>query len=83
VLLYHIPTTPTKNEQAGISLQLFGHTHCGQIFPVNILMKGMYDGFVGGLKQVGSGLSYTSCGVGGWRIPVRTSGQSEIVVFEF
>lgn len=62
-----------------IDLQLSGHTHAGQLFPFGFLTKRLFNGFDGGLRQVGSFSIVTSCGTGTWGPPIRTAGACEIV----
>ena len=75
----HQPVETEENAALGVDLELCGHTHAGQIFPVgyiNILMGtlnyGEYD--MDGSKVI------VSSGVTGWGFPVRTQGRCEYVV---
>ena len=63
----------------GIDLQLSGHTHAGQMFPFNLLTKGVFNGYDAGLHRIGSFAIFTSAGTGTWGPPIRTAGDSEIV----
>jgi predicted MPP superfamily phosphohydrolase len=63
----------------GVDLQLSGHTHDGQLFPVNFVTAHEYDLSWGHLERGGAHLIVTS-GVQGWGPLVRTAGASEIVV---
>lgn len=65
--------------ELGIDLQLSGHTHNGQIFPVNLLTHYIYKGFDYGLHRIGDFQIYTASGAGVWGPLMRTSGRSEIV----
>ncbi|MEN6560152.1 MAG: metallophosphoesterase [Acidobacteriota bacterium] len=79
VLLAHRPNGFDKARAAGVDLQLSGHTHAGQIFPVDVLTRRQFDLNWGRLDRGGAHLIVTS-GVQGWGPPVRTAGASEIVV---
>lgn len=79
VLLVHRPTGFDDARSAGVDLQLSGHTHHGQLFPVNLITARQYDLSWGHLEKGGAHLIVTS-GVQGWGPPVRTVGASEIVV---
>lgn len=79
VLLAHRPTGFDDARAAGVDIQLSGHTHHGQLFPVNIITARQYDLSWGHLERGGAHLIVTS-GVQGWGPPVRTVGASEIVV---
>ena len=65
----------------GIDLQLSGHTHNGQFWPFNYLVKSMFE-LSWGYKQKGNSQFYVSSGYGSWGPPVRIGSQSEIVIIE-
>lgn len=79
ILLWHIPTQIDAAKNAGISLQLSGHTHKGQLFPLGIITSLVYRGYDYGYRKEGSFSIYTSSGLGGWGPPMRTENGSEIV----
>ena len=79
ILLAHRPTGFDEARAAGIDIQLSGHTHHGQLFPVNLITRREYDLSWGHLERDGAHLFVTS-GVQGWGPPVRTVGASEIMV---
>ena len=81
VLLDHQPVRLGEAEEAGVDLQLSGHTHAGQLFPLNILNKLLYEQYWGYLRK-GATQYYVSCGVGTWGPPVRTGSVPEIVRIE-
>jgi uncharacterized protein len=83
VLLVHAPDQLAVAEQAGISLQLSGHTHRGQFFPWTWLTKRMYKQFTYGLQKFGAMLVYTSSGAGTWGPPLRVCSHPEIVLIQF
>jgi len=83
ILLRHIPLDMEVAAQKGFSLAFFGHTHNGQIFPLNLFTKKIYKGYDYGLKKYGSMQTYTSSGVGTWGPPLRLGTKSEIVLVEF
>lgn len=63
-----------------VSLVLCGHTHNGQIFPGNLIVKAMYENAYGQYKRNSkSPTVIVSSGVGYWGPPVRTASKSEIV----
>ncbi|MGM0453392.1 MAG: metallophosphoesterase [Thermodesulfobacteriota bacterium] len=77
---YWMPDTRFAfNKELGIDLQLSGHTHHGQIFPLNLLTGLLYGGHDYGLSRNGNFRLYTTCGAGTWAAPMRTVGHSEIV----
>lgn len=79
VLLTHRPTGFDEARAAGADIQLSGHTHHGQLFPVNLITRREYDLSWGHLDKDGGHLFVTS-GVQAWGPPVRTVGASEIMV---
>ena len=83
ILLKHQPSRLDIAARAGISLQISGHTHKAQVFPLNIFSHLIFKGYDYGLKMFGNMSEYTSSGVGSWGPPLRVGSNSEIVVFKF
>lgn len=83
VLLIHAPDHPEVAEQAGVSLQLSGHTHLGQFIPWSWFARRMYRQFVYGLSRIGKMQVFTSSGAGTWGPPLRLGSNPEIVMLEF
>ena len=83
VLLAHTPSRLPVAEEAGISMQLSGHTHRGQMFPFTWLTKRIFGQYTYGLAHFGGLLVYTSSGVGTWGPPMRVGTQPEIVIIRF
>lgn len=80
LLITHAPDHPHVAEQAGISLQVSGHTHLGQMFPYTRIATRIYRQFVYGLTRIGGLQVYTSSGAGTWGPPLRVGSASEIVI---
>jgi predicted MPP superfamily phosphohydrolase len=80
ILLAHRPVNLSVAEEAGISLQLSGHTHGGQIWPWNLLVSRIYGRFAYGLGRLGKLLVYTSSGAGTWGPPLRVGTKPEVVL---
>jgi uncharacterized protein len=83
ILLNHAPTRLPIVEQAGVSLQLSGHTHGGQMFPFTWLTRRVFGRFTTGLSRFGALEVYTSSGAGTWGPPMRIGSAPEMVVFTF
>ncbi len=83
LLLKHSPMYPDVSYRQGVTLELCGHTHGGQIFPVNFITHYVYKGFDGGLKRLGNLTVYTSEGTGTWGPPMRVGSEPEITVIRF
>jgi len=80
ILLAHQPSALGIAEAAGISLQLSGHTHRGQIWPWIWMAARVHGRFNYGLNRFGKMLVCTSSGAGTWGVPMRVGTKSEIVV---
>ncbi len=83
ILLAHRPVNLSVAEEEGISLQLSGHTHGGQIWPWNLVVSRIYGSFASGLSRLGKLQVYTSNGTGTWGPPLRVGTKSEIVLIRF
>ena len=81
VLLYHLPAGMEDAREAGVDLQLSGHTHDGQFFPFNYLTR-LFFPFSQGLFRVGTMHLYVSAGTGTWGPPLRLGSRSEITCVE-
>lgn len=81
ILMFHPPTGFEDASAAGISLQLSGHTHAGQIFPFNLIGRAFYKYFTGVYKLNDTYL-YVSPGTGTWGPPMRLGSKSEITVLD-
>ena len=83
ILLNHVPNRLPLVEQAGVSLQLSGHTHGGQIFPFTWLTRRIFGKYTYGLQTFGALQVYTSSGAGTWGPPMRVGTHPEIVLMRF
>ncbi len=80
LMLAHQPKQVPQSASAGVDLQLAGHTHGGQIWPFNFLVK-LDQPSVSGLSRHGERTQlYTSRGTGFWGPPFRVFAPSEITV---
>jgi predicted MPP superfamily phosphohydrolase len=77
VLLAHDPSTFKRASSMGIDLQLSGHTHGGQIWPFEWLVR-LAIPFVAGLYRRGGAILYVSRGTGFWGPPMRLRAPAEI-----
>lgn len=80
ILLCHIPATPIVEGAAarGVGLMLSGHTHGGQIWPFNFLVRQRFPRYMGEY-QVGAMSLVVSRGAGGWGPRMRLWQAGEIV----
>jgi predicted MPP superfamily phosphohydrolase len=80
LLLAHQPKQVRKAVDAGVDLQISGHTHGGQIWPFNFLVR-LDQPVVQGLSSHGERTQlYTSRGTGFWGPPLRVFAPSEITL---
>jgi hypothetical protein len=77
VLLAHHPRTIKLAMEAGVDLQLSGHTHGGQMLPWGWLSR-IWDPKVSGLARFGATWLYVSEGTGYWGPPLRVGTRCEI-----
>lgn len=79
ILLAHQPKAATHADQLKIDLQLSGHTHGGQIFPLHALIA--YDQkYNRGVFTLNHLVLYVSQGTGYWGPPLRIATRAEISV---
>jgi predicted MPP superfamily phosphohydrolase len=83
ILLSHAPHALPIAEEAGISLQLSGHTHGGQFFPFTWFTRRIFKAYTYGLQRFRNMLVYTTTGAGTWGPPLRLGTSPEIVLIEF
>ena len=83
ILLNHVPNRLPLVEQAGVSLQLSGHTHCGQFLPFTWITRRAFGKFTYGLQRFGKLQVLTSSGAGTWGPPMRIGSSSEVVLITF
>lgn len=83
ILLAHAPNRLWEAAEAGISLQISGHTHRGQFFPWTRIVLRIYGRFAYGFHRLGNMQVYTTCGAGTWGPPVRLGSNPEIVLLRF
>jgi len=83
LLLKHVPFDLEIARDQGISAQLSGHTHQGQVFLFRFITSKIYQGYDYGLKRFGDLLVFTSSGAGTWGPPMRLDTKPEIVVIKF
>jgi uncharacterized protein len=83
ILLAHRPQIIAQAKAAGVDVQLSGHTHAGQLSPMQALVALMNDGFVQGLYTLGTTQLYVSSGTGLWTgFPLRVGTKSAIIELE-
>lgn len=79
VLMDHRPSDLERVSRTRVDVQLSGHSHNGQLFPVNFVTKRQYLLSWGHLNK-GRTDFFVSSGIQTWGPPVRTLGRSEILL---
>lgn len=78
ILLDHQPVDHGEAVQAGVDLQLSGHTHRGQFFPNNLVTRRVFAVDWGYLR-IQSLQIIVSSGYGTWGPPIRIGNRPELV----
>ena len=79
ILLDHQPYNLEQAEQNGVDLQISGHTHRGQVWPISWIVDTMYEKSYGYLRKDATHI-YVSSGIGLWGGKYRIGTRSEYVV---
>jgi predicted MPP superfamily phosphohydrolase len=81
ILLDHRPSDFSRVSIANVDIQVSGHTHNGQLFPLNYITNNMYD-LSWGYKKVNNTHFFVTSGLQAWGPAVKTAGTSEIMVID-
>jgi len=81
ILLHHSPDGMKYVNEKGIDLYLAGHTHAGQLFPVNYLNELLFA-YNKGLHVYNGTQIYVSHGAGTFGPPMRVGTRSEITLLK-
>jgi predicted MPP superfamily phosphohydrolase len=79
VLMDHQPFKLSEAVSQNVTLQLSGHTHNGQLWPLNYIIDAIYELGMGE-KTIGNTHFYVSPGYGGWGPPVRIGHRPELAL---
>lgn len=79
ILLDHQPFHLDESAKYGIDLQLSGHTHNGQMWPLNYVTSWIYELSYGYLRK-GNTQFIVSSGYGLWGPRVRSGSRSEVLL---
>ena len=83
ILISHVPNRLPIVEQAGVGLQVSGHTHGGQLAPFTWITRRIFGRFTYGLHAFGALQVFTSYGAGTWGPPMRVGTSPEVVLIRF
>ncbi|MFI8566017.1 metallophosphoesterase [Rhodococcus sp. NPDC078407] len=81
LLMAHQPLQAVEASDLGVDMQVSGHTHGGQIWPIRYLVP-LQQPSVEGLDTIGNTTLYTTRGAGTWGPPVRVAAPPEIAMLE-
>ncbi|MCZ4560208.1 metallophosphoesterase [Rhodococcus sp. IEGM 1401] len=81
LLMAHQPLQAVEASDFGVDMQVSGHTHGGQIWPIRYLVP-LQQPSVQGLDTIGNTTLYTTRGAGAWGPPVRVAAPPEIAMLE-
>ncbi len=79
IVLDHQPVGLQEAADEAVDLQVSGHTHNGQLFPLNWITRLSFKNSYG-LSKKGTTYFYVTCGLGTWGPPIRTTSRPEIVL---
>jgi len=78
IVMDHQPLQLDEAVQQGADLQLSGHTHAGQLFPIEFITRRIFEDDWGYLRK-GNFQLIVSSGYGTWGPPIRVGNNPEIV----
>jgi predicted MPP superfamily phosphohydrolase len=81
IVLDHRPTGLEEASRTIADVQFSGHTHNGQLFPINLITRIVYD-LSWGYRKIRNTHFFVSSGLRLWGPPVKTAGTSEIMLVD-
>ncbi|MDP4127772.1 MAG: metallophosphoesterase [Bacillota bacterium] len=78
IVMDHQPQFLEEPLQQGVDLQLSGHTHAGQLYPIRLITRQIFEDDWGYLRK-GNFQLIVSSGYGTWGPPIRVGNRPEIV----
>lgn len=81
LMIAHQPVQVLQAADFGVDLQVSGHTHGGQLWPLRYLVP-LQQPSIEGLDRFGRTVLYTTRGAGAWGPPVRVGASPEISMLE-
>ncbi len=79
IVLDHRPTDLDNISASGADILFSGHTHNGQLFPMNLIAQRRYE-LSWGYKLKDRTHVFVTSGIQVWGPPVRTAGASEVLI---
>jgi uncharacterized protein len=81
IILDHRPTELQEVSGTIADIQFSGHTHNGQLFPINLITRFVYD-LSWGYRKISNTHFFVTSGLRLWGPPVKTAGKSEIMLVD-
>lgn len=81
IVLDHQPNAIQESQKSNIDLHLSGHTHRGQVFPLNLLTDHIFEQSHG-YRKWGDTHAYVMTGLSLWGPPFRIGTHSELLVVD-
>lgn len=84
ITLDHQPKDYENNASAGVDLILSGHTHGGQIWPLNYILEMLpvNDALYGFIRVNDTTRAIVTSGFAGWAYPIKTAAPAEYVIID-
>ena len=82
IIIYHVPYSWDTHSKLGFDLQLSGHTHGGQFYPVKWIADLMFNYNMGLFGDDSGHYIHVTTGVGSMDQPIRWGTDSEVVVLK-
>ena len=83
ILINHPPTFQNSAIDVGTDLMVSGHTHRGQFWPLNYIVKRIYGKYIYGVNVDDTLTTITTSGVGTAGPPMRLFNTPELVMINF
>jgi predicted MPP superfamily phosphohydrolase len=81
LLMDHRPLELKEVSRTPVDVQFSGHTHNGQLFPLNFIIHTLYE-LSWGYKKIGNTHFFVTSGLRLWGPPVKTAGKAEIMLVD-
>ena len=81
IVLDHQPNAISESAENGADLHISGHTHRGQVFPINLLTDHLFEQSHG-YRKWGETHAYVMTGLSLWGPPFRIGTHSELLVVD-
>lgn len=81
LLMAHQPVQVHEAAAYGVDLQVSGHTHGGQLYPFDVMVRAEQP-VVSGLAEVDGTQVYVTNGAGFWGPPIRVGADPEVTLLE-